>query len=151
MTPLATDYAWAAGIIDADGSIYLRKRYGHPKVYYMLFVVVGQSGIEKPKVIQRLQDLFSGTLDSPQQDARIGRLPKWSWHLHAAFAEEFLRQILPYLVGKQDQAEVAIEYREKAVGRGKCHLAEGYYYKLKSFKNYTRRKDGSTKAGLVLG
>ncbi len=56
-------------------------------------------------------------------------------------AEKALRRCQPYLVGKAGEAELALEYRRTALGRGKRAEQEDFYRRLQATKNYTRRSD----------
>lgn len=135
-----TQLAWAAGIVDADGCITIKKKKVDGKRYYALMVIVAQSGHTKPAVTEKLQRLFGGNLDDKGyiQPNKKNRLPRWTWQLATKQAEIFLTYILPYLVGKADQARVALEYRQKGMGRGKRAVAKRYYEKLRSMKNYNQ-------------
>jgi hypothetical protein len=132
--------AWAAGIIDGEGCILLKRQRGKSKSYYHLFVIVGQSGHEMPKMLQRLLDLYGGNIDGPRTRKGNGnRLPQRHWYLAHAQAETFLRKVQPYLIQKQDQADTALQYRREALGRGKAELQEQFYWKLRSFKHYEQK------------
>jgi hypothetical protein len=135
---LETFHAWAAGIVDGEGCITLKRNHQSGRVYYCLWVVVGQSGHTKPVIIQKLEKAYGGST-SYSIDKRSRRLPRWNWAATNRNAEMMLVHILPYLVGKADQANVALDYRRNAVGRGNTAEAETYYWKLRGFKNYQHK------------
>jgi hypothetical protein len=141
-----TYHAWAAGIIDADGCITIKRQRRGEATYYSLQVIVSQvsamgSLTDPPPVIRHLMPFGGNT--SYQRPARLHRRPLWTWQVTGAKAEAFLRVIRPYLVGKADQADVAIDYRERAVGppgysnpAGRP-IAEAAYLSLRTMKNYS--------------
>lgn len=130
--------AWAAGVVDSDGCITIKKRCGRSgqekRTYYSLFVVVSQSGKEIPPVIQKLKQEYGGLLEKPYKSKKKGRRPRHTWYLAHGNAEVFLKQILPHLVGKKDQAELALKFRDTALGRGRTHLQEDFYWKMREMK-----------------
>jgi hypothetical protein len=133
-----TFHAWAAGIVDGEGCIAIKRNIQGGKIYYSLWVTVGQSGKIKPAIIQTLEQSYGGST-SQSRDKRSNRLPRWNWTASNQNAEAMLIRILPYLVGKADQARVALEYRKSALGRGNQVLAADYYWKLRGFKNYQQK------------
>lgn len=132
-------HAWAAGIVDADGCITIKRRKVKGDVYYSLFVIVAQSGDGVPPVIARLSEVYGGNVDRPYTAPKglPNRRPRHQWYVSTARAEEFLRTIRPYLVGKADQADLALDYRDTAMGRGNRALAESFYERMRATKNYT--------------
>lgn len=52
---IETEHAWAAGIVDADGCITIKRRRQGEATYYALFVIVAQSGQTEPPTIAKLQ------------------------------------------------------------------------------------------------
>lgn len=133
--------AYAAGVVDSDGCITI----GRGGKYYVLEVVVCQAEsktkpMHPPAILLLMQELFGGKTYRLNAQGP-NRMPMWWWSVGWGRAEECLKQIRPYLVGKADQADVALEYRRKAVGYGKVALAAEYAARLRAFKNYTRKKD----------
>ena len=143
-------YAYAAGLVDGDGCIVIKGGKAR-KGYFGLFVLVtlveplnNVGGI--PPALQFLQDTFGGVIGKPSKAMTkhgIRRRPCRQWYVGWQTAELMLTAILPYLIEKKEQAEVALEYRRVAMGRGKRALAEAYYLKLRALKNYNRRVGGS--------
>lgn len=146
---LPTDHAWAAGIVDGEGCVTIRKTRqlsgGVKKLYYALIVTVGQSGKAIPVMLIRLRELYGGQITPARGGDRDGlkRQPKWQWCVAHRGAETMLRLISGYSVQKSDQISVALEYRAVAMGRGKVGLAQRYYKRLRSMKRYRRRSDGN--------
>ena len=119
-----TDLAWAAGIVDGEGSIGLirMKRYDNygTGVTYDLRLDVGNTD---PRMLKKLQDLFGGSI-SRSMEKRENRKPCATWHLHGSNAANVLAAIRPYLVIKGEQADVAIKSRQ-FVRRNKRVTTEG--------------------------
>lgn len=127
--------AWAAGVIDSDGCITIKTTKGsNGKTYYALHVIVAQSGISRPPVVEKLMEEYGGYYEKPYQPKMKGRRIRWGWCTAHGKAEIFLKRIQPFLVGKVDQTAAALEYRSKAMGRGKRALQEHYYWELRKLK-----------------
>lgn len=120
--------------MDSDGCITIKRRKQDDAVYYALFLVVAQvgDGNDPPPVIAQLKTLYGGSLQMREGSGRRRRM--WHWSVATNQAEITLRRLAPHLVGKADQAALALEYREKAMGRGKRALAESYYRRLQTVK-----------------
>jgi hypothetical protein len=121
-TPL--DHAWAAGIVDGEGSIQIRKmRLGHT-----LGLSIGQSGTDTPPMLLRFRQLYGGRIYIHRVTAlrKNGspRRPHWGWAVTALQAERVLEHVEPYIVEKRDQVALALIYRNSAVGIGKYDRAE---------------------------
>lgn len=128
------EHAWAAGVLDGEGSIQIRREnLGHT-----LGVSVGQSGNDGiPEMLLRLREMYGGSIHenrSTRSTTDAVRKPHYVWGIVARQAEACLRSVLPYLVAKKEQAEIAIEYRERAVGRLHFDEAARYRQALKDAK-----------------
>jgi hypothetical protein len=131
--PRSCDHAWAAGFIDGEGCIAIKRR--SKTNGYVLWVIVGQSGHERPISLKRLAALYGGSVLPTTRDPRPGRKPRWSWTIASSQAELCLRLVLPFLTEKREQALLALEYREKALGRGNGALAEEFCVRLQELKH----------------
>ncbi len=119
--------AWAAGVIDGEGCIHLSTG-----TYATLGVTVGQSGEEEPPMLTRLLEVYGGKLYKRKYSH--GRRRVWAWGVYSGVAEDFLRRVTPHMVQKRVQAEVALEYRENAIGKDKRHLVSAYAERLRDLK-----------------
>lgn len=110
--------AYAAGIIDGEGCISIYKKSfrngkfkGTDARNYHLTVVVTQ---KDGKMMDWLYGNFGGSIslhkkwDRPEQKC-------WAheWTLNYQKAADFLKQILPYIVAKKRQAEIAIQFQSR--------------------------------------
>lgn len=112
------DLGWIAGIVDGEGCLsmgrHLREsrelRYNfHPIVYVkntqmvMLTHLTGLTGI--------------GIIDPHKSEKGKNWKPTWIWRLRQDEARGFLPVIMPYLIVKQRQAELLLEYLRMTRGR----------------------------------
>jgi hypothetical protein len=113
---------WAAGFFDGEGSINIVKQANKGgNTNYALVVDVSQVD---PRPLEILQKHWRGSLRTRPQPN-----PKWKtptiWTVRSIQAEQFLRDIRPYLIVKGEEADVALRFREiksqyiqKESGRG---------------------------------
>ena len=106
-----TILAYAAGIIDGEGCITITKNKATQKGavashYHSLRIEVSMCD---KKVIDFFYENFGGARTAK---ARPNHKPYYKWAITSAAAEEFLKTIYPYLVGKIDQADLAFAFRK---------------------------------------
>lgn len=132
-----TRLAWAAGIVDADGCIAIQRhthtRTGKSGLSFTMYVSVSNN---IPEMLVELQSLFGGGIsDAAKQKSTTAH---WRWEVSCKKAETMLRRILPYLIAKKNQAEVALSSRE-FVRRGRTGSDKvalfGAYKELKNLKH----------------
>lgn len=108
-----TDLAYAAGLIDGEGSILIigrkrkkkdsRKRYTD---YYLRVKIESTDGVMCPW----MQMKFGGCLRFlPIKNVKYS--DKYLWEMNSRSAANFLRQVLPYLKVKKQHAEIALEFQ----------------------------------------
>ncbi|KKM80336.1 hypothetical protein LCGC14_1340920 [marine sediment metagenome] len=93
--------AYAAGVIDSDGSIYVSKSNGH----HQLGVKIGML---KSEAVDYIQANFGGNVHTSFHKA--SRKTQFVWVLSGKGAQTFLNRIKSYLTVKQAQAELALHY-----------------------------------------
>lgn len=59
-------------------------------------------------MIETLRTLFGGSAHYRDRKAKAHHKPTWNWEVAARKAEDCLREVLPFLVCKKDQAELAL-------------------------------------------
>jgi len=112
------DLAWAAGIMDGEGSITIlnssirRLKNGHPARYPQLNLWLSNYD---PKMVLKFKQWFGGTYYILNRRDR--RKPIHCWCAACKKAENALRLLLPYLVTKKEQAELALLFRDKQKSR----------------------------------
>ena len=94
--------AYAAGIMDGEGSISIHKKIDS-------FVLVVQVGVTDYELVDWLQFFYGGHINSyqPKGDRKEVHI----WKLHGEKAQEFIRSILPHLKLKKYKALLALEYK----------------------------------------
>ena len=110
--------AYAAGIIDGEGSIQIRRvigKNGEVSPRYDLTVKVSNTN---PKMIEFLSVTFGGR--SMLESMRGGKhRPVYRWNLVGERCQWFLKIIKPYMVCKQDQVDLAILFRSSFIVRNR--------------------------------
>lgn len=108
-------YAYFAGAIDADGFISVQrssrkvgKKYIHQPTYYL--AKVGFTGTN-PLVQNLLRENFGGSFYTHQPKNPEHKM-WYVWQAEGKQAKEVLRKIIPYLVIKKQQGEIALELIE---------------------------------------
>lgn len=114
--------AYAAGIVDGEGHISIvRNAAPQYRIGYMYRLTVGVTNTNV-WLINWMQFQFGGKIYQ-RCDKRPNRKTAWVWLVHQNGASEFLKLILPYLLIKKPQAELAIQF-QSAKHPGKRHTPE---------------------------
>lgn len=111
------ELAWAAGFIDADGTITIKRmvgkpRKGHPtpNIQHSSLVQVGQRDYpQNRKALERLQAMFGGYINT-YQSKLSGTM--WTWGVVSSKAYECLLKIQPHLVVKKPNADLVIDFHK---------------------------------------
>jgi hypothetical protein len=108
--PTETDWAYLAGIIDGEGCIGQRKNVKEGREYRYVRIDIGQ---KYPALLNWLFDTFEvGRVRTYIRKSRNNRVC-FTWRIHGALACSYiLKGVLPYLVIKREQAELAISLCE---------------------------------------
>lgn len=115
---MSLEFAYAAGVIDSDGSIFLyggKRDTGHSKiVYYTENVSIGQVD---PQAIELMERLFGGSThkqERTQTNLFKGQCkPILHWRVTGKKAVACLEAILPFLRIKRQQAELALKFHKE--------------------------------------
>lgn len=125
------EWAYLAGFVDGEGCISASRHVGRngSTEYYYPHLTLGQKN--KVHVEHLLQ--YGGTLRAINiKNPKIGTGKSWRWVVRAGEVEKVLRSILPYLVVKQPQAQLAIEL---CLAKGKGERQQQIYSQLKELKH----------------
>lgn len=98
------DLAWAAGIFDGEGSVGAYT-WGESK-NLRVSIQVGNTCL---LMISKFHDMFGGYVATTKKARKNGQ-PYYTWRCRSGYQEFFLRSVLPYLVTKREQAEVALTF-----------------------------------------
>ena len=126
--------AWAAGIVDGEGCIQSSHQVfksGHELI--SIYLTVGNTDV---RVMKKFEELFGGKV-------RITRITvtgktAYEWRAGCKETAEILNILLPWLIVKKEQAELAILSRQY-IGRG------GAYRRSVSAFNELKRIHGEIK------
>jgi hypothetical protein len=106
-----TDVAWAAGFVDGEGCVSVCKssRKGQPLPYYRADLVVSNT-VREP--LDRLASLFGGRV-VVTREAVGNRKRTFGWKTTGtAHTAEVLRELLPWLTVKREQASLVVEFSQ---------------------------------------
>lgn len=105
-----TQIAYLAGIIDGEGSIYVQRRKTKTGwSYFPRFQIVNTNR----KLMEWIHKTFGGLIyDKPRNHIRSHWKMQIEWFTTRKLLDQLLPLILPYLVIKQEQAEIMIKFRE---------------------------------------
>lgn len=126
MEKTVADLAWAAGIIDGEGSIFVmtQKRKDRERdTNYILRVSVQSTD---PYMTKELQSLWPAAEFSVQRDKREECSNTLKWQVNGKKATKFLKEILPFMRVKHKQAKLAIEFQETTKKHWKHMTPEDY-------------------------
>ena len=122
--------AYAAGVMDGDGSIQIQ-RVTRNGAYRLTIYLSGCN--DKP--LYSLQRRWGGGITHSR--TLTGR-PYHRWHLTSYKAAEFLEDILEFLIGKEDQAELALRFqfskRNRSADQDMMNLMRSYSVRGKVIK-----------------
>lgn len=96
--------AFFAGFFDADGSIQIAKS----KDSFNLHVRINQTS--RP-ILDMYKEKYGGKVQGPY-DRHANDKPQWFWACDAQKAEDFIVDVLPFLVVKQERGQLALEFRK---------------------------------------
>lgn len=109
------EMGWAAGIIDGEGCIYIR-RYGARYYSLGLKVTMGHE-----PTIRRLRELF-GVGSVVIVRSKKGHNDAWSWVCTTRQAERVLTVLRPLLFTKADEVDLAMEFLRLPVQPGTARV-----------------------------
>lgn len=98
--------AYCAGLIDGEGCIGAWNSTSHKRAASPTAQVTVIVAMTTPRGVKLLHNTFGGTLKVAEKPE--GRKRQFVWKVVSRQAESCLNQILPYLLDKREQAEVAL-------------------------------------------
>ncbi len=104
--------AWAAGFLDGEGSVRIRRTWSKSTARKVYSVSLSAVQVER-EPLERLVQLFGGTINPKQQirARRTNSMPYWSWMVTGFRAVDALSGMLPDLTTKRERAVLAIEFQ----------------------------------------
>lgn len=139
-----TDLAYIAGVIDSDGSIIINKSYskkGYKKGYKLsLRLAVGSTS---EKIIDWLKQMVGGC---SYIDTRLPpRKTYYWWRIHSRQASNLLEAILPFLVIKRKESQLAIEFQGLKKRQNTLNEPQRQDELFNEIKKYHSKKGGNAK------
>mgnify|MGYP001567341804 CR=1 FL=1 len=107
VSPTSEQLAYAAGFFDGEGCIRIQTHSRRCRT--MMLSVTACQVTEYP--LGNFVQWFGGTVKLRWLKYREGRRPLHTWQVSSLQAEHFLRQVLPYLIAKRTEAELALQFR----------------------------------------
>ena len=108
-----TDLAYLAGFFDGEGNIYIQGL--RPSRHcYNLSVRISQAN---RWILERYRMAFGGLIREIKPTSLTAR-GIWQWMIAGRQAMAFLKAIYPYLILKQGEAKIAIEFQSTRRKRG---------------------------------
>lgn len=111
---------WLAAFFEAEGCIHLAASK-HPGmrsgVQHRIVISVAQN---HKQPLLRLQRRFGGTIHSRVK----GNTHSWYWVCSSAIAVAAIKEMVPFLEMKKEQAELAIEFQSRKQPRGRPPLTD---------------------------
>lgn len=101
---------YAAGFFDGEGCIQINPKKSQPNTF-LVEVRITNTNLE---VLQWFKNNFGGSVGSqpPNKDVKECK-PCWYWAVACRIANAFLKTIIPFLVIKREQAQIAIDFQSK--------------------------------------
>ena len=99
--------AWAAGFFDGDGNIYARKQTSSKN-----FIIRSRIGQVNEPVLEFMKSVFGGNVNKHWHPRNDNCQQMYDWTTHTNNSIKFLNNILPYLIEKHQQAEIAISMKK---------------------------------------
>jgi hypothetical protein len=104
-----TELAYVAGLIDGEGTIGFGRKAKEDIATYALRLRIGMSDENAIRWLQRTSGFGSVT---SRDLAKRRRQTHWVWSVFSNQAANVLREALPYLLVKKQQAEIAILFQK---------------------------------------
>jgi hypothetical protein len=108
------DKAYLAGLFDGEGSVNIFKQSRSYMAYSAYFIEIS-IGNTHEGVLNWVLEKFGGRVAHNSDHRTAGSRKVWRWRASSNEAYEILVAMLPYLIVKKEQAQLAIEFRERQV------------------------------------
>lgn len=108
------DWAYLAGLIDGDGSIYILRHRDKRKLHQFgnySYAITVQIGIRDEWFVRWLKVMFGGSIWKPSKLKPPHINQTWYWRVSQRQALDFLKPLMPYLRLKKAQAELSIKFQ----------------------------------------
>lgn len=104
------DVRYCAGLFDGEG--FVRIATYRQSTIHLRMQLYGGIGMTHRPTIEALCNKFGGTLHCNDHSKRNPKhRPQWMWITCSQQTASFLRAVLPHLIVKQPEAEIALEFQ----------------------------------------
>ena len=135
------DLAWAAGIIDGEGSIFVMKQGRKDRERDCNYIMRVSVQSTDPHMAKELCNIFpDGAVFTQEIDKKPQNSNTLKWQINGRKAAFVLKQILPFMKVKHEQAKLAIDFQEttkkhwRHKKKSDYETQEKFYFKLKQAK-----------------
>jgi hypothetical protein len=123
---ITLDDRYAAGLFDGEGWVRVSK-WAKPNSIHTRYQILLAIGMSHAPVIRSLHNTYGGSLNvNPHSRRNPKHRDQFLWYCASQKAAAFLRRVVPYLVVKRDEAELALEL-QRSIDEWKhklgCHHA----------------------------
>lgn len=125
-----------AGFFDGEGCVMIRAK-SSKRPYHTLEIVIN---LTNRNILEDFKRSFGGNVYGTYK-SKVHYKDKWQWHIGGGKALAFLKAIYPYLRLKSREAELGIEFQERAkyqqggaLHKGQEAFREAQYILMKRLK-----------------
>lgn len=120
------DHRYAAGLFDGEGYVRVAKwaKPGSINIRYQVFAGIGMTYLP---VIRKLQETYGGSVSANRHSRKnpIHR-DQYVWNTSSQIGSAFLRCVLPYLIVKREETELAL-LLQSSIDEWKFKLGNRYW------------------------
>lgn len=118
------DLSYLAGFFDGEGSISISRikgKLGRNDIFVVLISISNTN----PEILSYICKEFGGNFHQTKHQIKDGYKRKniYKWSASSKIAENFLSKILPYLILKKEQANMALEFQKTLKRKGNQRLS----------------------------
>jgi hypothetical protein len=133
------DIRYIAGLFDADGLVRVQV-WAKPNSSHVRYQVKAAVGMTHRPIIEQLHARFDGSLHLNRPDKKNkNHRPVFVWNVASQKAAVFLQAVLPYLVVKREQAELALQL-QASIDKWKHKLGHRYGFHEQRDEIFAERK-----------
>lgn len=108
---------YIAGFLDGEGSIQISKGATHRTGKRIFYLRISVHQVDR-RPLDELVERWGGSLRLIEKASRLSKRPIWEWVVSGTTAAKVLSDVRPFLIGKADQAEVALMFQSRKRLRG---------------------------------
>ena len=103
---ITTEISYIAGFFDGEGCVRIKKANQGGNSYYIIAHITNTN----QKILKKVQDYFGGNTRLQEKGVNKGI---YNWCITSSEASDFLKTLLPFLIEKKEQAELAIHFHKR--------------------------------------